>query len=238
MRSPFPGRRGGPRCYADGIMAGASAVSPLVCAFQRGAQAWRMGHRPPLCRGHFNNPHLQYPTCCSQRDGPATHNPPEGRGGDAGLAAGGGGWHAVCWPRAPRCHCKGEMGHVRRASLRLLQGAGGHAWCSMAAASGFDVGLTDGIEGNPLLVGSPEPFSKFKASWKRTVPVNSIAGLPPAAEQRELQLQAMPEAGLATERACPRATGFPMSIPKHSDALQASVHSAEACIVAVVRLDT
>lgn len=29
-----------------------------------------------------------------------------------------------------------------------------------------------------------------------------------------------------------------MSIPKHSDALQASVHSAEACIVAVVRLDT
>lgn len=163
LRSPFPGRRGGPRCYADGIMAGASAVSPLVCAFQRGAQAWRMGHRPPLCRGHFNNPHLQYPTCCSQRDGPATHNPPEGRGGDAGLAAGGGGWHAVCWPRAPRCHCKGEMGHVRRASLRLLQGAGGHAWCSMAAASGFDVGLTDGIEGNPLLVGSPEPFRKFQS---------------------------------------------------------------------------
>lgn len=87
-------------------------------------------------------------------------------------------------------------------------------------------------------MGSPEPFSKFKASWKRTVPVNSIAGLPPAEEQRELQLQAMPEAGLATERACPRATGFPMSIPKHSDALQASLHSAEACIVAVVRLDT
>lgn len=69
------------------------------------------------------------------------------------------------------------------------------------------------------------------------MPVNSIAGLPPAEEQRELQLQAMPEAGLTTERACPRATGFPMSIPKHSDALQASVHSAEACIVAVVRLD-
>lgn len=55
------------------------------------------------------------------------------------------------------------MGHVRRASLRLLQGAGGHAWCSMAAASGFDVGLTDGIEGNPLLVGSPEPFRKFQS---------------------------------------------------------------------------
>lgn len=86
--APFPGRPGGPRRYAGGIMAGASGVSPLVCALQRGAQAWRMGHRPPLCRGHFNNPHLQYPTCCAQGDGPGPHNPPGGlQGTGSGLAA-------------------------------------------------------------------------------------------------------------------------------------------------------
>lgn len=37
-----------------------------------------MGHRLPLSRGHFNNPHLQYPTCCWDRDNPGTQNPPEG----------------------------------------------------------------------------------------------------------------------------------------------------------------
>lgn len=100
--APFPGRPGGPRRYAGGIMAGASGVSPLVCALQRGAQAWRMGHRPPLCRGHFNNPHLQYPTCCAQGDGPGPHNPPGGLRGTRpgrerarGLAASPG--------RSPRC---------------------------------------------------------------------------------------------------------------------------------------
>lgn len=82
--APFPGRRGGPRRYAAGIMAGASAVSPLVCAFQRGARAWRMGHRPPLCRRHFNRPHLQYSTCCRQRGSPGAHTPPEGLGGEDG----------------------------------------------------------------------------------------------------------------------------------------------------------
>lgn len=82
--APFPGRRGGPRRYAAGIMAGASAVSPLVCALQRGARAWRMGHRPPLCRRHFNRPHLQYSTCCRQRGSPGAHTPPEGLGGSGG----------------------------------------------------------------------------------------------------------------------------------------------------------
>lgn len=77
--APFPGKRGGPRRYAAGIMAGASALSPLVCAFQRAARAWRMGHRPPLCRRHFNRPHLQYSTCCRQRGGPGAHTPPRGR---------------------------------------------------------------------------------------------------------------------------------------------------------------
>lgn len=66
-------------------MAGASAVSPLVCAFQRGARAWRMGHRPPLCRRHFNRPHLQYSTCCRQRGSPGAHTPPEGLGGRTGT---------------------------------------------------------------------------------------------------------------------------------------------------------
>lgn len=78
--APFPGKRGRPGRYAAGIMAGASALSPLVCAFQRGARAWRMGHRPPLCRRHFNRPHLQYSTCCRQRGSPGAHTPPEETG--------------------------------------------------------------------------------------------------------------------------------------------------------------
>lgn len=82
--APFPGRRGAARRYAAGRMAGASAVSPLVCAFQRGARAWRMGHRPLLCRRHFNRPHLQCPTCCRQRGSPGAHTPPEGLGGEDG----------------------------------------------------------------------------------------------------------------------------------------------------------
>lgn len=106
--APFPGRRGGPRRYAAGIMAGASAVSPLVCAFQRGARAWRMGHRPPLCRRHFNRPHLQYSTCCWQRGSPRGAHPPEGLVGEDGdgsvsFAAisrgrGFGGASSVPWP--------------------------------------------------------------------------------------------------------------------------------------------
>lgn len=70
-------------------MAGASGVSPLVCALQRGARAWRMGHRPPLCRRHFNRPHLQYSTCCRQRGSPGAHTPPEGMGREDGAGAGG-----------------------------------------------------------------------------------------------------------------------------------------------------
>lgn len=59
-----------------------------------------MGHRPPLCRRHFNRPHLQYSTCCRQRGGPGAHTPPQ----TGGLAA-------VCLtkarllgaPSVPRC---------------------------------------------------------------------------------------------------------------------------------------
>lgn len=34
-----------------------------------------MGHRPPLSQGHFNNPHLQYSTCCLHRDNFGTQKP-------------------------------------------------------------------------------------------------------------------------------------------------------------------
>lgn len=73
----FPGRQGRICCYADWIMLEANIVSHFVCTFQRIIQALQMGHRLPLSQGHFNNPHLQYSTCCLHRDNFGTQNPPE-----------------------------------------------------------------------------------------------------------------------------------------------------------------
>lgn len=50
-------------------------MSHFVCTFQRLIQALQMGHRLPLSRGHFNNPHLQYSTCCLHRDNFGTQKP-------------------------------------------------------------------------------------------------------------------------------------------------------------------
>ena len=38
-------------------------------------QDLQMGHRLPLSQGHFNNPHLQYSTCCLHRDNFGTQKP-------------------------------------------------------------------------------------------------------------------------------------------------------------------
>lgn len=53
----------------------ANIMSHFVCTFQRLIQALQMGHRPPLSQGHFNNPHLQYSTCCLHRDNFGTQKP-------------------------------------------------------------------------------------------------------------------------------------------------------------------
>lgn len=53
----------------------ANIMSHFVCTFQRSSQALQMGHRLPLSRGHFNNPHLQYSTCCLHRDNVGTQKP-------------------------------------------------------------------------------------------------------------------------------------------------------------------
>lgn len=50
-------------------------MSHFVCTFQRLIQALQMGHRLPLSQGHFNNPHLQYSTCCLHRDNFGTQKP-------------------------------------------------------------------------------------------------------------------------------------------------------------------
>lgn len=71
----FPGRQGRICCYADWIMLEANIMSHFVCPFQRLIQALQMGHRLPLSPGHFNNPHLQYSTCCLHRDNFGTQKP-------------------------------------------------------------------------------------------------------------------------------------------------------------------
>lgn len=71
----FPGRQGRICCYADWIMLEANIMSHFVCTFQRLIQALQMGHRLPLSQGHFNNPHLQYSTCCLHRDNFGTQKP-------------------------------------------------------------------------------------------------------------------------------------------------------------------
>lgn len=66
-------------------------MSHFVCTFQRLIQALQMGHRLPLCRGHFNNPHLQYSTCCLHRDNfgtQKTHQNDSGKEARRGRAPG------------------------------------------------------------------------------------------------------------------------------------------------------
>lgn len=53
----------------------ANIMSHFVCTFQRLIQALQMGHRLPLSQGHFNNPYLQYSTCCLHRDNFGTQKP-------------------------------------------------------------------------------------------------------------------------------------------------------------------
>lgn len=71
----FPGRQSRICCYADWVMLEANIMSHFVRTFQRLIQALQMGHRLPLSRGHFNNPHLQYSTCCLHRDNSGTQKP-------------------------------------------------------------------------------------------------------------------------------------------------------------------
>lgn len=71
----FPGRQGRICCYADWVMLEANIMSHFVRTFQRLIQALQMGHRLPLSQGHFNNPHLQYSTCCLHRDNLGTQKP-------------------------------------------------------------------------------------------------------------------------------------------------------------------